>query len=79
MLGVRETGPRRFFGDMSSVFSTLYFFYLINLFIYLFVCLFIYLFLAALGLRCCPRASTLCCGAWASKRTGFSSCGTWAQ
>ena len=32
------------------------FFFLINLFIYLFI----YLFLAALGLRCCPRAFSSC-------------------
>ena len=36
--------------------SSLFFLFLINLFIYLFVCL----FLAALGLRCCARAFSSC-------------------
>ena len=41
----------------------------IYIFFYLFIYLFIYLFLAALGLRCCARASHFgdfsCCGAQA--------------
>ena len=39
------------------------FYFILFYFIYLFVCLFVCLFMAALGVRCCPRA--------------FSSCGEW--
>ena len=66
-------------GDLMTIFSAMFgFLSFICVCIFFFFNLFI-LFLAVLGLRCCARAfsscsewATLCCGAQASHRGGFS-------